>query len=66
MVFQLFPLVDLHPSAFKAAAYGVCAQQHSNDDFFKFADGVFDTQDGLTPTTDDTILRAAAKARRAG
>ena len=64
VVFQLFPLVDLHSSAFKAAAYGVCAQQHSNDDFFKFADGVFDTQDGLTPTTDDTILRAAAK--RAG
>jgi len=64
VVFQLFPLVDIHSSALKAAAYGICAQQHSNDAFFQFADGVFDTQDGLTPATDDTLLKAAAK--RAG
>jgi protein-disulfide isomerase len=64
VVFQLFPLVDIHPSAFKAAAYGVCVQKQSNDAFFKYADGVFDTQAGLTPTTDDTILKAAVK--RAG
>lgn len=60
IVFQLFPLVDIHPSAFKAAAYGICAQQKSDEAFFKFADGVFDTQEGLTPTTEDTILKAAA------
>jgi protein-disulfide isomerase len=60
VVFQLFPLVDIHPSAFKAAAYGICAQQQSNEGFFKFAAGVFDTQEGLTPATDDTLLKAAA------
>jgi protein-disulfide isomerase len=60
VVFQLFPLVDIHPSAFKAAAYGVCAQKQSNEAFFKYANGVFDTQDGLTPATDDTLLKAAA------
>jgi protein-disulfide isomerase len=60
VVFQLFPLVDSHPSAFKAATYGVCAQQHSNDAFFKYADGVFDAQSGLTPATEDTVLKAAA------
>ncbi len=64
VVFQLFPLVDIHSSAFKAAAYGICAQQQSNDAFFQFASGVFDAQDGLTPQTDDTLLKAAA--RRAG
>jgi protein-disulfide isomerase len=64
VVFQLFPLVDIHPSAFRAASYGVCVQQLSNDAFFKFADGVFETQDGLTPSTQETVLRAAAK--RAG
>jgi len=64
VVFQLFPLVDIHPSAFRAAAYGVCVQQLSNDAFFKFADGVFDTQDALAPSTQETVLRAAAK--RAG
>ena len=60
VVFQLFPLVDIHPSAFKAAAYGVCAQKQSNEAFFKYADGVFDTQDGLTPSAEDTVLKAAA------
>jgi protein-disulfide isomerase len=64
VVFQLLPLVDIHPSAYKAASYGVCAQKQGNDAFFKFAGGVFDTQEGLTPSTDDPVLRAAAK--RAG
>ena len=60
VVFQLYPLVDIHPSAFKAAAYGVCAQKQSNEAFFKYVDGVFDTQEALTPATEDTLLKAAA------
>jgi protein-disulfide isomerase len=64
MVFQPFPLVDIHSSAFKAAAYGVCVQKQSNELFFKYAGGVFDTQEALTPATEDTILQAAVK--RAG
>ena len=64
VVFQLFPLVDVHSSAFKAAAFGLCAQKQSNDAFFQYAAGVFDTQEGLSPATEDTLLKAAAK--RAG
>jgi protein-disulfide isomerase len=64
VVFQQFPLVDKHPSAFKAAAYGVCVQKISNEAFFKYADGVFDTQEGLAANTEDTLLKAAVK--RAG
>jgi protein-disulfide isomerase len=60
VVFQLLPLVEIHPSAFKAAAYGICAQKQSNEAFFKYADGVFDTQQNLTPATEDAILQAAA------
>ena len=60
VVFQQLPLVDIHASAFKAAAYGVCAQKQGDNAFFKYAAGVFDTQQGLTPATDDTLLKAAA------
>ncbi len=64
VVFQQFPLADIHPSSFKAAAYGVCAQKQSDEAFFKYAAGVFDTQEALAPATEDTLLRAAAQ--RAG
>lgn len=61
IVFQPFPLVTIHPSAFKAAAYGNCvAKLAGNSAFFKYASAVFDTQDQLTPTGDDQVLKAAA------
>lgn len=59
-VFENFPLVAIHSEAFKAAAYGVCvAQELGNPAFFKFADAVFDAQDGLTPASSDATLKAA-------
>jgi protein-disulfide isomerase len=59
VVFQSFPIVDLHPYAFKAAAYGYCIQKQKNDAFFVYAAAVFDTQDALTPETGDGTLKAA-------
>src|SRR5271154_1339403 len=63
VVFQSFPIVDLHPYAFKAAAYGYCVQKQKNDAFFVYSAAVFDTQGALTPETgDETLKNAVTKA----
>jgi protein-disulfide isomerase len=59
VVFQSFPLVEIHPFAFKAAAYGYCVQKLKNDAFFTYSAAVFDTQAALTPETGDATLKAA-------
>ena len=59
VVFQLFPLTEIHSSAFAAAAYGVCVTKQKNEAFFPYAQAVFDTQDALTPETTDATLKAA-------
>ena len=59
IVFQSFPLVELHPFAFKAAAYGVCITKQKNDSFYPFVNAVFDTQAALTPETGDQTLKDA-------
>lgn len=59
MVYQSFPLVDIHPSAFVAAAYGACVAKQKNDAFFPYAQAVFDTQAMLTPEDTTKTLQAA-------
>jgi protein-disulfide isomerase len=63
VVYQSYPLVDLHPFAFKAAAYGYCVEKQKNDAFFVYAAAVFDTQDALTTEAgDETLKNAVTKA----
>ena len=59
VVFQSYPLVAIHPFAFKAAAYGYCIEKQKNDAFFPYAAAVFDNQAGLTPQAADATLKAA-------
>jgi protein-disulfide isomerase len=63
VVYQSFPIVDLHPYAFKAAAYGYCVQKQKNDAFFVYAAAVFDSQGALVQeTADETLKSAVTKA----
>jgi protein-disulfide isomerase len=63
VVYQSFPIVDLHPFAFKAAAYGYCVQKQKNDAFFVYSAAVFDTQEALTTEAgDETLKNAVTKA----
>ena len=59
VVFQSFPLSEIHPYAFKAAAYGYCVEKQKNDAFFPFAADVFEKQAALTPDTGDQTLKDA-------
>jgi protein-disulfide isomerase len=57
VVFQNFPIADLHPYAVRAAAYGYCVAKQKNDAFFAYAADVFDKQAALTPDTGDQTLK---------
>jgi len=63
IVFENFPLSDIHPYAAPAAAEGLCIRKAKGDDaFFAYAQAVFDKQEGLTQETAAATLDAAATA----
>ncbi len=59
IVYQAFPLVQIHPFAFQAAAYGACVAKQKNDAYFTYAQAVYDTQGALTAETGETTLKNA-------
>ncbi len=63
IVFQSFPLTNVHPAAEKAAEYGACVvQEKGNAAFFQYVQAVYDAQAGLTANMDETLNNAATKA----
>lgn len=62
-VFENFPLVNIHPEAYKAAVWGACvAQQGNSEAFFKYASSVFAAQNDLAGQGAEQALRNAATA----
>jgi protein-disulfide isomerase len=62
-VFENFPLVNIHPEAYTAAAWGACVmQQGGSEPFFKYASSVFAAQSDLAGQGAEQALRNAATA----
>jgi len=63
IVYQAYPLVEIHPYAYQAAAYGVCVAQKGAEAYFTYAQTVYNTQGALVPdSAEQTLKDAAAKA----
>ncbi len=63
VVYQNFPLTEIHPFAFKAAAYGLCVAKAKPEAFWTYLQAVYDTQGGLTAESgDETLKNAIVKA----
>ena len=66
IVYENYPLTQIHPFAFKAAAYGNCVAAAKGDAaFFTYAQDVFEHQESLTDalaqqTMDSAVTRAGA------
>ena len=63
IVYESFPLTEIHPYAFQAAADGACIAKTNQAAFFTYAQAVYDTQGALLPDTwEQTLNNAVTKA----
>jgi protein-disulfide isomerase len=63
IVFQNYPLTQIHPFAYKSAAMGNCVAAAKGDAaFFQYIKDVFEHQESLTDQLADTTLTNAVKA----
>src|SRR4051812_18485666 len=56
LVFQQFPLTQIHKWAMVAAKYGLCVAKQNNEAYFKFVDTVYQHQDELQPQTEEQVI----------
>ena len=59
IVYENFPLTQIHPFAFKAAADGVCVAKQKPEAFWTYLQAVYDTQGGLTEQSGELTLNNA-------
>lgn len=62
MVFENFPIDQIHKWANLGARYGTCIARTNNDAFWRFVDGVFNEQDQITEQNATDKLNEIAKA----
>ncbi len=63
VVYENFPLTEIHPFAFKAAVDGVCVAKLKPEAFWTYLQAVYDAQGGLTAESgDETLKNAVVKA----
>ena len=62
MVFENFPIDQIHKWANLGARYGDCIARTNNDSFWRFIDGVFNEQDQITEQNATEKLNEIAKA----
>lgn len=66
IVFQNYPLAQIHPASMTAATYGVCVTKLGGSSaFFQFAQAVFDGQEGLA-SPDGATLTLNSAVTKAG
>jgi protein-disulfide isomerase len=67
LVFQQFPLVQIHKWAMTAAKYGLCVAKQNNDAYWKFVDTVYQHQDEMQQLTEEQVApKLKAYAGEAG
>jgi len=59
VVFQNFPLTEIHPFAAQAASYGNCIADKSSSAFYVYMKDVFDHQEALNPEVGEATLKNA-------
>lgn len=55
LVFQQFPLTQIHKWAMTAAKYGLCVAKQNNDAYWKFVEVVYSHQDELQPMSEEQV-----------
>jgi protein-disulfide isomerase len=55
LIFEQFPLVQIHKWANIAAKYSLCVAKQNNDAYFKFIDTVYSHQDELQSQTEEQV-----------